>query len=101
MENIATHFEHELRILEYWKSLYSDKILIVPYEDLVTNSNIWIKKIFAHCNLETDTLDVEEIRPNTFVTTASSIQIREEINTKSIGLSRHYYDLTRPFLTSD
>ena len=70
--------------------LHDDAIRLQLYEQLAQNPQAEVKDLLAFCNLlwEAQCLQVEN---NTLpVSTASKVQVREPINTRSIGRWKRY-----------
>ena len=80
-------FEHWVR---KFADTYPNAIRLQSYEQLAQNSQAEVKDLLAFCNLpwEAQCLQVEN---NTLpVSTASKVQVREPINTRSIGRWKRY-----------
>jgi hypothetical protein len=83
-------------LIRFWKSIYADEILEVSYEDLVNNPEKNVRLILSHCDLEWQSQCLnfhENLAP---VSTASSVQVRQPLNNKSIGRWKRYGDQLSP-----
>jgi hypothetical protein len=78
------------RLMRHWRETLGERLLIVQYEDLVTNQEIITHRILAHCGLEWEGQCLDFHRLQRPVTTASSVQVRQPIYTSSVGKWRHY-----------
>lgn len=96
-KDIAEYFKAEDDLYKYWTKQYGDKILTVPYEELVSDKDVWFEKIMAHVGLPM----VDEIQNfhenKRAVLTASVAQVREPIHTKSVGSADMLGDYIKPF----
>jgi len=67
-----------------------DQILPVQYEDLARDPETWIRRILDHCGLAYEDSVREFHKSSRIVSSASTQQVREPINTKSLGSWRRY-----------
>jgi len=97
LEDIAFHFRLEDELLVRWREILGDRLLVVPFEDLVSETEPWIRRILAHCGLPDEPhayAPHENPRP---VTTSSAIQVRRPINRSGIGSAEPYRQFLEPF----
>ncbi len=92
------HFYAEFYQLAHrWAKLKPDNFMLLKYEDLVMQPQTHIQQLLAFCQLpwQEKCLHVEQNQAP--VATASKVQVRQPINTHSIGswkkFSRHTQDL--------
>ena len=94
-ETTRLYLEQEDTILKY-KSKFNSKIYLLNYDKLVSNSSYEIRKLVSWLNWEWD--DVYQLphlsRRN--ISTASSVQARDPINSNSLGGWKKYKDLLQP-----
>lgn len=96
--DIAWHFRLEDRLLEQWRDILGERLLVVPYEALVTDAEVWIRRIVAHCGLAEEPqvfAPHENKRP---VMTASVMQVRRPINRDGVGAAEPYREFLQPFI---
>lgn len=98
LEDIAFHFRLEDELLKRWQDLLGDRLLVVPYESLASKPDLWIRKILAHCNLPEEPQAFTPHENPRAVTTASVMQVRQPINSKSIGSAEPYREFLEPFV---
>lgn len=98
LTDMAHYFRVEDRLHTHWSALFPDRILNVPYEELVREPNVWIPKILAHAalNEEPQVYDFHETKRS--VRTASVQQVRGPISTARIGSAKAYERHLAPFL---
>lgn len=92
--DLANHLKLEYDILSFWKGLLREKLLVINYEALVSQSEDTVRSILSHCHMdyEPDILTPRESdRP---VLTASVVQVRKPIYATSVGASLPY----RPYM---
>lgn len=100
LADIAAHFRIEDRLLAQWQQILGDRLLVVPYEALVTEPGSWIRRILAHCGLAEEPqvfAPHENARP---IETASMLQVRRPINRDGIGAAAPYREFLEPFIAA-
>ena len=78
---------------------YPDSIRLQTYEDLAHNPQVEVKALLDFCNLPWEEQCLEVENNNLPVSTASKVQVREPINTRSIGRWKHYQEHTASLQT--
>lgn len=77
-------------LLKHWQSIYEDELLEVSYENLVFAPEKNIKRLLDYCGLPWQEACLNFHNNPAPVSTASSVQVRQPLNSKSIGRWRHY-----------
>ncbi len=70
--------------------------MLVDYEQLVRDPKENVKAILAHCDLPYEPQCVDVQNNKLPVSTASKVQVREPINTKSLGRWRQFEQQLQP-----
>ena len=96
-EDIAAFFKAEDQMYAHWSRMFPDRIMTVPYEELVSDPQTWIRRILAHAGLPEEPQVFEPHKSTRTVTTASMAQVRSPISTSRIGASEAYKDFTEAF----
>ncbi len=96
-EDIAAFFKAEDQMYAHWTKMFPDRIMTVPYEELVSDPQTWIRRILAHAGLPEEPQVFEPHKSTRTVTTASMAQVRSPISTSRIGASEAYKDFTEAF----
>ena len=78
-------------LMHHWHALYPGQILDVDYENLVNNPQHEAQRVFEFCGIDwyDECLDLPS-KADSPVTTLSSVQVRQPINTASVGKWRAY-----------
>lgn len=97
-DDIAHFHNLEDRLFSYWTEMLGDRVLVVPYADLVGDPQDWISRIDRHVGLEFEPAQMEPHLAKRVVATASATQVREPINRKGIGSAQPYLHHMGPFL---
>ncbi len=98
LQDIAAHFRLEDQLLAQWQQILGDRLLVIPYEALVTDPDMWIRRLMAHCGLAEEPqvfAPHENQRP---VATSSMVQVRRPINREGIGAAEPYRAFLKPFI---
>lgn len=98
LEAIAKHFANEDALYEHWSKLYPDNILSVQYEDLVSQPENVTCKILEHCQLPFEKQVLSSHQTQRVVTSASSLQVRQAVNTNAVGGSKEFAEFMQPFV---
>ena len=98
LQSLAHYVTVSMRLMDYWKSLYPERILEFSYEDLVTEPERQTKVLASHCALEwrPECLDFHKRVEASF--TFSEMQVREPLNKKGIGSWRRYESELKPLM---
>ena len=96
-ENIGQYFAIEDRLFEHWTALFPDRILVVPYEELVSEPQRWIPRMLAHAGLPEEPQVYQSHLNKRSVRTASVQQVRHPISTSRIGSARDHDAQLVPF----
>jgi tetratricopeptide (TPR) repeat protein len=98
LKDIAFNFRLEDRLLEQWQQILGERLLVVPFEDLVTEPEPWIRRILAHCGLAEEPQVLAPHENRRPVMTASVMQVRQPINRAGIGSAEPYRRYLAPFI---
>lgn len=98
LEDIAHHFRLEDDLRAFWKAQLSDRLLVVPYRELVEDPEGWTRRILQHCGLEEEAGAFAPHKTQRVVATASALQVRRPINRDGLGVSEPYRDLMASFI---
>lgn len=77
-------------LMQHWDAVMPGKILHVNYEDLVARPEPEIRKVLDFCGLPFDARCLDFHKTERRVRTASTNQVREQLNDRSIGRWRNY-----------
>ena len=96
LETVGLFYCQFRQHIDFVKGLYGDDIYIQDYQTLVQDPEAQIRELLEYCDLpyEPQCLAVEK---NTLpVSTASKVQVRQPINTSSIGRWKKFGEATQP-----
>lgn len=85
--------------MKHWESnLPKGMMLSIRYEDVVSDFEVWSRKIISHIGLEWDEACLKFYETERSVKTASLVQVRQPLYTSSVGKWRKYERYLRPLL---
>jgi hypothetical protein len=97
LADIADHMRIEDRLFEHWRSVFTDRILVVPYEELVQAPAAWAEKLQQHFGLPIEEGIESRSKAGRAIGSASVNQAREPISTARIGQSAAFERHLKPF----
>lgn len=97
LHDIADCMRVEDKLFEHWRSTFPDRILAVPYEEVVAAPASWAEQLQRHFGLSIEA-DIERAtKENRPIGTASVGQVREPISTARIGQAKRFEHHLKPF----
>jgi hypothetical protein len=90
LQHIATRFQQYRRLMDHWKRVLPVPLHEAVYEELVADPQRVAQRLLAACGLEWNPACLEFHRTQRTVRTASRIQVRQPITTRSVGRWKHY-----------
>lgn len=94
--NTAKYYGEFIRLAEFWQTAFPEQFKIVRYDDFVQQPEIIGKEFVEFCGLVYDSKMLEITNNKSAVATASSVQVRTEINTRSLGQWKKYKSFLLP-----
>jgi tetratricopeptide (TPR) repeat protein len=95
--DIADYMRIEDRLFEHWRALFAERIIVVPYEDLVGDPASWARRLQEHFGLNVEERIEQVSRADRFVETASISQVREPITASFVGRASAFERHLKPF----
>jgi LPS sulfotransferase NodH len=98
LADLGCYYRAYQRLMAHWQAALGERFLEINYESLVSAPDTEIARLLAHCDLEFEddcTRFYGHSRP---VLTASAAQVRQPINTRSVGRWRAYQRFLKPLL---
>ncbi|MGV3554516.1 MAG: sulfotransferase [Croceibacterium sp.] len=98
LEDIGHHMKLEDVLFEHWTRELGDRILVVPYADLVKQPEHWIERITEHCGLRFEPRQMDFHLARRSINTASMLQVRTPINRDGLHSAQPFSRLMQPFI---
>jgi len=89
--DLLAYYRQYQRLMAHWRStLPVDRLLEIPYEELVADRETWTRRMIEFCGLEWDDACLQPERNPRSVRTASVWQARQPVYKTSVARWRHY-----------
>jgi tetratricopeptide (TPR) repeat protein len=89
-EHIAARFAEYQRVMRHWQSVLPVEVLEVDYEETVADLEGVARRLVAFCGLEWESACLRFHESKGPVRTASVVQVRHPVYTRSVARWRHY-----------
>lgn len=96
LRELADYYLRFDRLCAHWKSVLPGRFLEVDYEALVSDTPRVTAEVLEFCGIPFEAECVDILRNTAPVSTASSSQVRQPINTRGIGAWRRYAEFLEP-----
>jgi tetratricopeptide (TPR) repeat protein len=97
-EHIALRIREYRRLMEHWRKVLPVPMLEVSYEAVVADLEAQARRLVAACGLEWESACLTFHETRRPVRTASILQVRQPIYSRSVGRWRKYADTLAPLL---
>jgi len=99
LQSIGRFYAEFYQLANKWKNSNADNFMLLKYEDLVANPEQKIRQLLEFCGLSWQGKCLHAEQNTAPVSTASEVQVREPINTKSIGRWKKFRPYTNELET--
>lgn len=90
LDDLAHYYVAYDRLLRHWRNVLGERLLEVEYEALVSDQEPQTRLLLDRLGLPFEPACLEFDRHGQSSTTASSVQVRQKMHTKSVGRWRHF-----------
>ena len=90
LQELADYYARFDRLSRHWSDVLAGQYLEVDYESLVADPSGQARRVMEFCGLGFEDEAVDITRNTSPVTTASSSQVRQPINSRGVGAWRRY-----------
>jgi hypothetical protein len=87
------------KLRKHWRAVLEDRLIEVDYESLVTMQEVKTKEILSKLGLKFEPACLEFEKNTASSATASTLQVREKIHTRSVNKWKHFSDELAPLTT--
>lgn len=95
---LADHFGQYRQLMQHWRDVMPERLLDIPYDELVRNTEPTARRIFDFCGLPFEAGALEVERSSGAVSTASSAHVRQGILTNRGAAWKPYEVHLQPLL---
>ncbi len=85
LDDLAQYYLAYDRLSKHWRAVLGERMLELNYEDLVTDQEAETRRLLEGVGLEFEEACLQFDRNVAPVATASSVQVREKVHTRSVG----------------
>lgn len=96
LTDMADYMRIEDRLFDHWTAIFPERILTVPYEDLVREPEGWSARLQQHFGLDVQNID-NRSSADRAISSASVTQARQAITTSRIGQAAAFERQLKPF----
>lgn len=96
LEGLGRFYVAYDRLLDHWQSLLGDRVIDVEYEALVADQDGQTRILLERLGLDFEEACLSFDKNKTPSATASSIQVREKIHTRSVNRWKNYEEQLKP-----
>ncbi|MBT8079965.1 MAG: sulfotransferase [Gammaproteobacteria bacterium] len=89
-EEMARHHARYYRLMETWHERFGDRYFEVAYEEVARNLEESARRLIDYLGLPWEDACLDFHQQSSAVSTASSVQVRQPVHTRSIGRWRRY-----------
>ena len=93
LKSIAHYYKQHLKLLDHWKLLFKDDLLVLNYDDLISEPEAHIRQTLEFLNLEWDDNCLDFYKLKNPVKTASVWQVRQPLYSSSSGRWKNYQEV--------
>ncbi|MEX2497059.1 MAG: sulfotransferase [Woeseia sp.] len=90
LEDVGRYYVAYDRLMSYWRSVLGNRLIELSYEDLVTAPEDRITHLLGRLGLPFEEACLHFERSRASTRTASAVQVREKIHTRSVNRWRHF-----------
>ncbi len=98
LKELANYYVDYTRIMAHWRSLFSDSMLEVHYEQLVQNQESVSRQMLDYLGLGWETACFDFHQNQRVVKSASNVQVRQPIYRHSVARWKHFREGVQPML---
>jgi tetratricopeptide (TPR) repeat protein len=96
LELLGRYYVAHDRLLRHWRQLLGERLIEIEYESLVVDQEKQTRMLLERLGLAFEPACLEFEKNEGASATASSVQVREKIHTRSVNRWRHFEEELRP-----
>ena len=96
LNNMGAYYIAYDRLMQHWRDVLGERLVGVEYETLVSDQEAQTRRVLSRLGLEFEPACLEFDRNEAASATASSVQVREKIHTRSVQRWKHFEEHLRP-----
>jgi tetratricopeptide (TPR) repeat protein len=96
LDDVADYYLAYDRLSRHWRDTLGDRMIEVEYESLVSDPELETRRMLDSLNLPFEDACLQFDRNVTSIATASSVQVRDKMHTRSVGKWKNFERQLRP-----
>ncbi len=96
LSDIGQYYRDYVTLMDHWNSVFDEQLLLVKYEDVVSDTEQQVRRILDFCGLPFEQNCLEFHTTQRAVRTASSEQVRQPINQRGLDQWQHFEPWLKP-----
>lgn len=96
LDDVGRYYVAHGQLLKHWQEILNDRLIAVEYELLVADQERQTRKLLEKLGLEFEEACLNFDQNITASNTASTVQVREKIHTRSVNRWTHFAEHLRP-----
>jgi hypothetical protein len=96
LETLGRYYVAHDRLLRHWRAMLGERLVEIQYESLVADQEGQTRMLLERLGLEFEPACLEFEKNEAASATASSVQVREKIHSRSVDRWRHFEAELRP-----
>ncbi len=97
LKTLGVFYKEYLRLMAHWESVLPGRITTIEYEDLVSRQQAGIHDVITAADLDWHDDCLQFYNYKRSISTASDLQVREPLHTRSINSWKNYEKYLEPF----
>lgn len=98
LNDLGKYYAAHDRLRKHWTDLLGERLIEVSYEEFVTSPEASTRQLLDNLGMNYDPACLEFYKNPTASATASTLQVREKVHTRSVGKWRHFSEDLAPLV---
>jgi thioredoxin-like negative regulator of GroEL len=96
LDDVGQYYVAYDRLMSHWRHVLADRLIEVSYETLVNNHERETRILLGRLGLEFEEACLNFDRSEAVSSTASAVQVREKVHTRSVNRWKHFAEQLKP-----
>ncbi|MGH8223900.1 MAG: tetratricopeptide repeat-containing sulfotransferase family protein [Woeseiaceae bacterium] len=96
LDDLGRYYVAYERLMQHWRALLGERLLEVSYEALVAEPELRVRDLLSRLGLGYEEACLRFERSRASTRTASAVQVREKIHSRSVGRWKHFENELAP-----
>lgn len=96
LDDVGRYYVAYDKLMSHWRDVLGDRLVEVSYEDLVSKPEQEIRSLLERIGLGFEDACLNFDRNETVSSSASAVQVREKVHTRSVNRWKHFEEQLKP-----